>query len=648
MSAIYGICNFNHEPVPLEDGMILMKALEQHQADDAHFWKKDPIFLGCHAQWITSESIGEQLPYYDELRQLAITADVIIDNREELFERLQVEYPYRKTMTDSELILHAYYKWGEETPKFIIGDFAFMIWDERKRLLFGARDFSGSRTLYYYDTFERFAFCTTMQPLLTLPYINNQLNDQWLAEYLANPGRIETVEATSTVYQNIRQVPPSHTITITEGKVKFSRYCTFAVISPLKLKSNGEYEEALRDVFQRAVTSRLRTHRQVGSYLSGGLDSGSVVSFAAKALQQENKKLYTYSYIPEEDFIDWTPKNRMADERPFIQSTVQHVGNIKDHYLDFHGKSPLSEVDEWLDTMEMPYKFIENSFWLSGIYEKASQQGVGVLLNGGRGNHSISWGPAMEYYATLLKRLNLFRLYHELNLYSKNKGIGRRRLLSEVRRRAFPWSNAIQAQEGSSALELINPEFAKQTEIYAMLQRHGIERTGLSKINPNLNELRIEQYERFMNWTTSGISGTKLSLRHAVWYRDPTNDLRVVRFCLSVPAGQFVQDGMDRALIRRSTAGLLPDNVRLNYKLRGIQGSDSIHRMARDWVSFTDEIDQLCVDTRMKKLLNIPFLQAAISKMRGTPDPKLVYDGEFTMLMRGLIVYRFIKNLEGR
>ncbi|WP_115992333.1 asparagine synthase-related protein [Cohnella lupini] len=646
MSAIVGIYHINHEPIPSEHGMNIMKALELYRADRAHSWHRNPVFLGCHAQWITPESSREQLPYYDERRQLAITADAIIDNREELFERLQVEPPFRKTATDSELILLAYEKWGTDAPKFLIGDFAFMIWDERKRLLFGARDFSGSRTLYFHRTPDRFAFCTTIKPLFTLPYISNQLNDRWLAEFLANPGRIETVDASSTVYRNIEQVPPAHSITVEGGKVRFTRYCTFTATEPLRLKSDGEYEEAFRDVFQDAVSSRLRTARQVGSYLSGGLDSGSVVSFAAKALQKENKRLFTYSYIPEEDFIDWTSKNRMADETPFIRSTVRHVGNINDHYLDFKGKSPLSEVGEWLETLEMPYKFIENSFWLGGIYEKAGQQGVGVLLNGGRGNYSISWGPALDYYATLLKRFNLLRLYREISMYSNNVGIGRRRLLTQIRKRAFP--KTLNSQDPYSSPMLINPEFAERMEIYEWLERHGIDRNGMKLSRGNPIESRAKPFDEFINWTNSGVSGTKMSLRHGIWYRDPTNDLRVIRFCLSVPVKQFVQNGMDRALIRRSTADLLPDKVRLNYRVRGIQGADAVHRMTREWPSFIHELERLCEDTRMKELLNIPVVRAAIRKIRETPDPKSVYDGEFTMLMRGLIVYRFVKKLEGR
>ena len=168
-----------------------------------------------------------------------------------------------------------------------------------------------------------------------------------------------------------------------------------------------EYEEAFRDVFQTAVNDKIRTHRNIGAQMSGGLDSSSVVSFAVKSLEKKNKRIHTFSYIPPSDFIDFTPKNRIADERPFIKSIVDYVGNINDHYLDFEGKSTLTEVDDMLEIMEMPYKFQENSFWLKGSYEKAHEQEVGVLLNGAGGNFTISWGLALDYYATLTKEIKM-------------------------------------------------------------------------------------------------------------------------------------------------------------------------------------------------------------------------------------------------
>ena len=193
------------------------------------------------------------------------------------------------------------------------------------------------------------------------------MNEQWFAEFLAIPVNFESVDPSSTVYKTIEQIPPSHSVIVKNGKVQLARYNTPITGERLQLKSNEEYEEAFLEVYQNAIRSRLRTHHQVGAHLSGGLDSGSVVSFAARDLSATNKRLHTYSYVPVKGFVDWTHRSRMADERPFIQSTVQHVGNIKEHYLDFSGRSPLSEIDEWLEVLEMPYKFFENTFGLGNL-----------------------------------------------------------------------------------------------------------------------------------------------------------------------------------------------------------------------------------------------------------------------------------------
>ncbi|QWG34656.1 lasso peptide isopeptide bond-forming cyclase [Bacillus mycoides] len=642
MSAITGIIHFNEETISIQHGTQLMSYLQKYPADDIQIWHKENVFLGCHAQWITPESVGEQLPFYNYEKQLAITADAIIDNRNELFEKLQVDYADRKNMTDSELILLSYQKWGEAAPKYLVGDFAFMIWDEKKQTLFGARDFSGSRTLYFYRGEEKFAFCTIINPLFTLPYVEKKLNEQWIAEFLAIPVNFESVDSQQTVYKYIEQVPPSHTISVKNGKVNFSRYYTPTTGKMLNLKSNEEYEEAFRDVYQSAVKARLRTHHKVGAHLSGGLDSGSVVSFAAKDLRAENKKLHTFSYVPVEGFVDWTHKGRIADERPFIQSTVKHVGNIQDYYLELPERSPLSEIDDWLETMEMPYKFFENTFWLSGVYEKASQHGIGVLLSGQRGNWTVSWGPILDYQAMLLKKLHWMRFYRELYLYSRNLGVKKSRVFEVVKRKAFPFFYQLLSSEEQDVFpRIINPEFAKKMNVFDRLKEQDIDITGTSI--SNAYDMKREQFEKTYYWSINGTYETKLSLRYALWDRDPTNDLRIVQFCLSVPEEQYVQNGLDRSLIRRATKNFLPDKVRLNQRVRGVQGADGVYRMAPFWNEFIEEVEELSVDPIISEFLNVEVIKKAISKICKEPRPEYAFDLDFRVLMRSLIFYRFIK-----
>jgi asparagine synthase (glutamine-hydrolysing) len=640
MSAIAGIY-YLKESIPNNLGQQMMQALEKFPADDVQLWNKKNVFLGCHAQWITPESIGEQLPFYDYDRQLVITSDAMIDNREELFDRLGVHREERKIIPDSQLILLAYSKWGDEVPKHLIGDFAFIIWDEKKQKLFGARDFSGARSLYFHENDQRFAFCTVMEPLLKLPYIRKRLNEEWLAEYLAIPNMIDSVDVSKTVIKDIQQVPPSHTITVKNGKVTLSKYNVLSYENKIKFKNDDEYIEAFRGIFQKSVDSKLRTYKLVGSQLSGGLDSGSVVSFASKTLQKQNKKLHTYSSVPVESFNDSTPWHHVPDERPFIRATVDYVGNIEDRYLSLDGKNSYSDIDEWLEIIEMPYKFFENSFWVKGILEQASKEDIGILLSGARGNFTISWGPGLDYYNYLLKNLNWIRFARELKSYSRNMGVGRAKLLSVLSKRVFPISNS---GDDYRFPQLINHDFAEKMRIFNKLQAFGMGEGGRF---PELSMSRERNYfigNEFV-WNTNGTSFSKLSLKYGVLMRDPTNDIRVINYCMSLPLDQFFNNGMDRALIRKATEGYLPDKVRLNQKFQGVQAADWVHRMTSYWTDLIGEAKQMLKDKELASYLNMETLRNSLSKAMEGPIGDVIPSPEIRILLRSVIVYRFLKSL---
>ncbi|MBB6672267.1 asparagine synthase-related protein [Cohnella nanjingensis] len=640
MSAIAGVFHDHDEPVSIEVSEKMMKSLAKYPANHVRTWHDRSVFMGCHAQWFTPESVHDRQPCYDERHGLVIAADAIIDNREELFNRLQVEHSRRKRMTDSELIVEAYLKWGEDAPSYIIGDFAFVIWDDRRRRLFGARDLAGSRTLYYVHRPGQFAFCTVMNPLLALPGVRKELNESWLAEFLAIPIILDTIDVRSTVYRHIGQIPPAHSFTVEDGSLKVERYGTLAADVPkLKLRSNGEYEEAFREVFREAVVSKLRTSRNVGASLSGGLDSGAVVSFAAGPLREEGKTLYTYSYVPRPDFTDWTPRSMVADERPYIQAVVDHVGNIAHSHMDFADRNSFEEINDLLELMEAPYKFFENSYWFRGILEQANKDDVSILLHGGSGNYTISWGPALDYYARLLRKLRWVRLYRELEQYGKNMRVGRSRLLPFIGKMAFA-SPSPSSKPLPNIPLLIHPELAERTGVFDKLKHHDV---GLNDSWMNEFEARTYQFDQLSILNHQGTSSTKLSLKYAVRERDPTCDPRVVRFCLSVPVEQYVQNGMDRSLVRRATERYLPESVRLNQRVRGVQGADWIHRVIPSWSAVTEELHELCRDTRASRFLNVEQIKASLTTIGHPPKPEQAFDRHARLLMQSLIVYRFIR-----
>ncbi|WP_246943853.1 asparagine synthase-related protein [Bacillus pinisoli] len=643
MSAIAGIYQMNKETVNPDYYKRIMDAIIHFPADDTKVWLKDEVFLACHAQWITPESINETLPFYDAEQQMTITSDAIIDNREELFERLQIDVDIRNWIPDSLLILRAYQKWGEECPGYLVGDFAFMIWDEKRQKLFGARDFSGGRTLYYYSNLTQFIFCTTIKPLLNLPIVSKALNQEWVAEFLVIAGMVDVADTSITPYKEIKQLPPAHSITIKNGKVSLRQYNYLEGERVPQNLTNDEYVEAFRDVFQQAVSSRIRTCKTVGAQLSGGLDSGSIVSFAARELKKQNKPLHTFSYIPPSDFKDYTASHIIANETPYIKSTVDYIGGLKDHYFDFEGRDSYSEIDSIMSHLETPYKFYVNSFWLKGMFEEANKMDVGVLLNGGRGNLSISWGDAFPYYAQLLKQLKWIRLLEEVKSFSFNVGSGRKTVLSSVFTQAFPFLQR-NVTHSTSHSSLINPEFANRTYIYDKLRNlYEIDETGRSFLKDPF-AIRKQHFEQLFQWNASNSLAAKLSLQYSLWKRDPTNDIRVIRFCMSVPQEQYVQNGLNRALIRRATKDYLPDNVRLNMKVRGVQGADWIHRMIPRWREFTTEVEAMCNDKGFMEIVNKENLISSRDCLKEAVKPELAYSRNIKILMDSLVLYRFIKN----
>ncbi|MFC4098191.1 asparagine synthetase B family protein [Paenibacillus xanthanilyticus] len=644
MSAIAGIVQ--HSGLSPDDRQLerMMQALERYPADDRRIWRAEHAAFGCHAQWITPESRGERLPYSCERTGLAITADAILDNREELFDRLRIARGLRAGMTDSELILCAYEAWDVEAARYLIGDYAFAIWDAKRGRLFGARDLQGNRTLYYSADEQRFAFCTVVGPLLALPGIQSEVEESWLAEFLAIPVILDTVDVHATAYRGIRQIPPGHSFSLTGGRLTLRQHDAIAIPQqPLKLKSDGDYVEAFRHVFREAVQARLRTIGEVGASLSGGLDSGAVASFAAESLRGQGRTLHTFSSVPPADFVDWTLKSMAADETPFIQAAVRHIGNLTNRRLDFAGRSPLDEVDDLIGLMEAPYKFFENSIWIKGMLEEASRQGIGVLLNGAAGNFTISWGPAPDYYARLLRRLQWRRLHAELKAYGRYNGVGRKKLLPYIA--GLAWRQGRQAAGRRSEEErpsLIHPELARRTNVLEKLQDHDV---GLSEWSELAS--RAYQFENLAAANHQGTSATKLSLQYGVAERDPTADPRVIRFCLSLPMEQFVKDGMDRALVRRAAAGMLPDEIRLNQRVRGVQGADWIHRMRFSWPALTDEVRQLCADPAAAGYLNTDQIRRSLQKLGPAPRAEAAFDPDARIVMQSLIVYRFLRRLSG-
>jgi asparagine synthase (glutamine-hydrolysing) len=654
MSAICGIFYLDGRPVLKEISQAMLKKFSMYPSDQVAAWQKDSVFLGCHAQRVTPQSINETLPLADESTGLVITADAIIDNRDELFALFKIPLQEQDSIPDSRLILLAYSNWGQACPQFLCGDFAFAIWDGRRQELFCARDHMGKRTFYYHYAPGLFAFSTLMRPLFFSGETEQKLNDLWLADFLAIPFVSHDADPEQTVYKYIMQIPPAHTLMVRPGRIEKHCFWRPGRQDELRLSSDSEYEEAWREVFFEAVRCRLRSNRPVGVMMSGGLDSTAVACAAAQELKKSGKRLQAYSAVPMEGFKNWLSPRGLADETPYIDAVKEHIGNIDVTYCQSPGKHPLSDNERFLDMLEQPYKIFENLFWLDSLAGVASQQGCGVLLDGQSGNSTISLGSFSPYALGLFRQGSWRLLRQEIQEYCRRQNRSLLRVSLKTVIMALPASIQIQIakrrgrKDYLGMLSPINPEFAERMKV-----RERFRNAGYDFMTPKLVDLATMRHLVLHPavGTHLGAVESKLSLTHNLAKRDPTRDKRVVDFCLRVPLRQYVRDGVERSLIRRAMVGLLPDQIRLNTTVQGVQSADWAQRLMPAWENIKNELASLLRQEQVRPYLDISRLEAALAA-RPVIKPADAADPELRMLLRSFIFGKFLqainlKNLQG-
>lgn len=647
MSAICGIYHCDRRPVIPKVGVAMMRELGMYHADATGTWRKGEVFLGCHAQHITPESVGEVIPYHDDVSGLTITADAIIDNRVELCDKLNITHSQRAGMPDSLLILQSYLKWGQECSKYLVGDFAFAIWDEKTQKLFCAVDHTGTRAFYYYRSSGLFAFSTLIKPLFVLPEIVPEYNETWIADFLAIPSVQHQMNSELTLYRNIYMLPAGHTLTVRPDGVEKQVYWQVERQTELKLKSDGEYEEALRAILAKAVRCRMRSIRPVGVLMSGGLDSTSVACMAARELAKSGLRLQAFSAVPMLEYRDWLPVGRLADETSFIEEVRKYVGNIDVIYCRSEGKHPLSDTDRLLAILEQPYKIFENLFWIDDIMTTAQERNIGVILNGAAGNFTVSWGIFQPYLLSLFRTGQWRQVFRECLIYARQERYPLRALFRlfrnllpyDIQKKLKRRKEYDQDTIWQELLMPINPEFACRTAVHKRFPWSKYDTAFVNQMDSFEIRKQMLCPEVFSHL---GVISTKQSLAHRMAWRDPTMDKRVIEFCLSVPENQYVRDEMERSLLRRAMAGFLPDKVRLNETVKGRQSADWTQRLRTCWPKLATEIRNIGTLKVEQKYLNIGIIRRELTNFDVLNDAAPDNSG-LCMLIRSLIFSRFLR-----
>ncbi|KPL12123.1 asparagine synthase [candidate division BRC1 bacterium SM23_51] len=550
MSAIVGIYCPDGRPVDRSDLDRMVESLAHRGPDAAGAWNEGPVGLGNTLLWTTPESRREKMPTADGSGQLVLTADARIDNRRDLMASLGIA-PHEQ-ITDGGLILRAYEKWGDRCPEQLLGDFAFAIWDGRKKALFCARDHLGIKPFYYYFRADRtFAFASEIKALLCLDEVPRRLNDVKVADYLVPIFE----DKASTFYLDILRLPPGHRMTVGREGLSMQSYWSLDASREVRLGSDEEYAEAFRDLFAEAVRCRLRSAFPLGAMLSGGLDSSAVACMARALLAEgDNRRIHTFSAI-----FDDVPE---CDERPYIDAVLEQ-GGFDPHYVHADRISPLANLDRVFWHQDEPF-YAPNLFIHWGLYTSVHQQNVRVVLDGLDGDTTVS--HAIPYVGELARRGRWIALAREIRGLAKNFEISPYRVF---------WNRAVKPLIPGPARQVwrmlrgrtrivplknstINPRFAERIGLEARARAMLADQDGPPRSAKADHHRRLATGLLPFALEVADRAAAAFSLEA----RYPFFDRRLIEFCLALPTDQKMHGGWTRVVMRRALAGVYPEKIR--------------------------------------------------------------------------------------
>lgn len=560
MSAIAGIIHFDGAPVV---GLVekITTAMVRRGPDATGHWISGSVALGHCLLRTTPESLGETQPLHSEDGTLVLVMDGRLDNREELLRILRHQGIEPRTRTDAELVLGAYRLWGEDSPKHLLGDFAYAVWDARRQSLFCARDHIGARPFYYVSNPQIFAFASEDEALFGLPGVSGLDNEELIARLLV-PSFL-SFNSQPSWCRDIWKLMPGQSVTVSaDGTSRIETYWRLEVGEEDVYASDSECEEAFLAVFGEAVRCRLRINGHPAAMMSGGMDSAAIAAMVRRLLpEMPGKRFHTYSAIADDP--------ASCVESRCIQSLTSGA-DTDAHFVSVPSFQGMTSVDDLVELAWSKAHPCDNSILLPmAMCQAASRQGDRVLLHGVSGD--LTMHTPLRYPAYLLRAGQWREAWEECKAASQNHTYLRQYSPTSLLLRNFWTAYApdriktiaqwLRSGDSPLAQSAINPQFAARLQLADRL--HSQQAEGRRYARDTIQQEHARALSSLSYGLALGLTGyERMAGRYGVELRDPWADRRLVEFFLRLPLKHKVRGGWTKHLARTAFAPDLDEEVR--------------------------------------------------------------------------------------
>ncbi len=512
-----------------------MTDAQRHRGpDDEGYFEADEASLGFRRLSIIDIEHGQQpMATDDGLVHIVYNGEVY--NFRELRAELEPLGHTFRTNCDTEVVLHAYEEWGTDCFARFNGMWGLALLDRRygaPRLVL-ARDHFGIKPLFFARNGRRVLFASEVKSILQDPSFERAVNERAMFDYLAY-GLFD--HTTSTFFEGVRQVPAAAFAVIDDSGITETTYWT-----PRLSESGSADPEDFRAVFERAVERRLVADVPLGICLSGGLDSSSICGVMSKLLSERvpdatsmGDRLKTFSAVFPGDPID---------EADYIAEVVKRTGaenaQVQPTASDF-----IRELEAWVWHVEEP--MVSSAPFAMWMVMRRARQDVTVVLDGQAGDELL--GGYSHYPYVFLRELAHKRRWRK---FVREAWRTRDVVVPLIRRRLRDRRQRV------DVAGLLQPTF---------LRRHAPPRDDRVT-----NNLKLRLLQDFVTYSLPPLLRyeDRISMAHSLEARLPFLDQELVEHILSLPTAAIIDDGWNRAVLRKALRPVLPDKIHRRRKKIG-------------------------------------------------------------------------------
>ena len=476
-------------------------------------------------------------PMSTSCQRFVIVYNGEVYNYKELREELRNKGYAFKSDSDTEVILNGYKEWGKLCFSRLNGMWAIAIFDKQKNELILSRDRFGIKPLYYYVDEEYLVFASEIKAFYCYEKATPKLDEKEVINYIFHG---TTSKEYASLYSNVIDVQPSATLTysITNGTLHIEKYYQ------LEQQIGRNYQEDIlqegKDLIQQVISSHMQSDVEVGTCLSGGLDSSLITWFAAHHLKGENIKTFTASY-----------PGFKHDETSYAKSVANSIHNVKDFYTTPTSNGLLNDIDKIIYHQDLP-------IGSSTIYAQwevmrlASENKIKVLLDG-QGADEVLGGYAAfggHYLLQLLQDFRFLRFFRDYSSLKKKFSSS----ISNQLFRAGSYRLPIGMQDRIRKKQRISGSILNDDAYSSLVNENNTNRGGANFMEHSLKSTQYGMYDLLRYEDRNAMA-------FSIESRVPFLDHKLVEFLINLPIDYKFNNGWSKFVFRKTLQEKLPDQV---------------------------------------------------------------------------------------